>query len=193
MSALSAIEAQVVAGPESADADGSGFEGRQRRLVVVGRVVAAEAASSAGRAGGAGKPRSSSIRPPARSCPVAAPAGPARARTMRPVARAERSPIRLTRRGKAVVAGLVVTGLTVLALLVTLLASSGAEATNHGRPGAGYQGMREVVVRPGQTLWSIASAAEPTADPRIVIQEIMTANALTSTDIASGQLLWVPR
>ena len=86
-----------------------------------------------------------------------------------------------------------VTGLTVLALLVTMLASSGAQATNHGAPDAGYQGMREIVVRPGQTLWSIASAAEPTADPRIVIQEIMTANALTSTDIAAGQLLWVPR
>jgi hypothetical protein len=101
--------------------------------------------------------------------------------------------LRLTRRGKAVLAVLVVTGLTVLALLVTALVSSGAQATNRGAPDAGYRGMREVVVRPGQTLWSIASAAEPTADPRIVIQEIMTANALTSTDVAAGQLLWVPR
>jgi LysM repeat protein len=87
----------------------------------------------------------------------------------------------------------VVTGLTVLALLVTMLASSGAQATNHGSPDAGYRGMHEIVVRPGQTLWSIASSAEPAADPRVVIQEIMTANALTSTDIAAGQLLWVPR
>ena len=109
------------------------------------------------------------------------------------LAQAERSPLRLTRRGKAVLAVLLVTGLTVLALLVTTLVSSGAQATNHGAPDAGYRGMREVVVRPGQTLWSIASAAEPTADPRIVIQEIMTANALTSTDVTAGQLLWVPR
>jgi LysM repeat protein len=53
--------------------------------------------------------------------------------------------------------------------------------------------MRQVVVRQGQTLWSIASAAEPSADTRVVVQEIMTANALTSGDISTGQLLWVPR
>jgi Tfp pilus assembly protein FimV len=92
-----------------------------------------------------------------------------------------------------VVACLLVTGLTVGALLISLLASGGAQATNHGQAGAGYQGMRQVVVRPGQTLWSIASAAEPSADTRVVVQEIMTANALTGGDISAGQLLWVPR
>jgi hypothetical protein len=107
--------------------------------------------------------------------------------------RASREPIRLTRRGRVVVTSLLVAGLTVCALLISLLASGGAQATNHGQPKAGYQGMREVVVRPGQTLWSIASAAEPSADTRVVVQEIMTANALTSVDISAGQLLWVPR
>jgi hypothetical protein len=92
-----------------------------------------------------------------------------------------------------VVACLLVTGLTVGALLISLLASGGAQATNHGQARAGYQGMRQVVVRQGQTLWSIASAAEPSADTRVVVQEIMTANALTSGDISTGQLLWVPR
>jgi hypothetical protein len=86
-----------------------------------------------------------------------------------------------------------VSGLTVVALLITLLASGGARATNHGQASAGYQGMRQIVVRPGQTLWSIASAAEPSADTRVVVQEIMTANALTSGGISAGQLLWVPR
>jgi Tfp pilus assembly protein FimV len=86
-----------------------------------------------------------------------------------------------------------VTGLTVSALLISLLASGGAQATNHGQQRAGYQDMREIVVRPGQTLWSIASAAEPSADTRVVVQEIMTANALTSVSISAGRLLWVPR
>jgi len=86
-----------------------------------------------------------------------------------------------------------VTGLTVGALLISLLASGGAQATNNGQARAGYQGMHQIVVRPGQTLWSIASAAEPSADTRVVVQEIMTANALTSGDINAGQLLWVPR
>ena len=53
--------------------------------------------------------------------------------------------------------------------------------------------MHQIVVQPGQTLWSIASAAEPTADPRAVIQQIMSVNALSGTNIQAGQLLWVPR
>jgi Tfp pilus assembly protein FimV len=83
--------------------------------------------------------------------------------------------------------------LTVAALVIMLAMSGGAQATNHGRARAGYQGMREIVVQPGQTLWSIASTAEPSVDPRVVVQEIMSANAMTSASISSGQLLWVPR
>ena len=52
--------------------------------------------------------------------------------------------------------------------------------------------MHQVVVQPGQTLWSIAAAAEPAADPRTVVQEIMSANALGSPAISAGQQLWVP-
>jgi hypothetical protein len=92
-----------------------------------------------------------------------------------------------------VVAALAIVCTTVVVLLASLLASGGAQASNHGQPGAVYQGMHQVVVQPGQTLWSIASAAEPTADPRSVIQEIMSVNALNGTDIQAGQLLWVPR
>jgi hypothetical protein len=36
-------------------------------------------------------------------------------------------------------------------------------------------------------------SADPSADTRVVVQEIMTANAMTSADISAGQLLWVPR
>jgi Tfp pilus assembly protein FimV len=91
------------------------------------------------------------------------------------------------------VAALVLAGVTVAVLLLTLLAPGGAQATNHGPARAGFQGMHKIVVQPGQTLWSIAAAAVPTADPRTVIQEIMSANALPSATIGAGQLLWVPR
>jgi LysM repeat protein len=53
--------------------------------------------------------------------------------------------------------------------------------------------MRQVVVQPGQTLWSIASAAEPSADPRGVIEQIMSVNDLTSTKLPVGEEIWVPR
>jgi hypothetical protein len=143
-------------------------------------------------AGGASMPPSSSIT--AGSRPVAAgPAVVSGTVLARRQAGKSRTPIRLTRRGRLVVACLLVTGLTVAALLISVLASGGAQATNHGQVRAGYQGMRQIVVRPGQTLWSIASAAEPSADPRAVIQEIITANALPSPAISAGQLLWVPR
>ena len=137
---------------------------------------------------------------PARPAPARpAPARPApAARTPRPElsrARAAGVPtrLRLTRRGRIVVAALVIAGVTVAALLITFLASGGAQATNHGQARAGYQSMHKIVVQPGQTLWSIASTAEPSADPRIVVQEIMTANALTGPAVEAGQLLWVPR
>jgi hypothetical protein len=100
--------------------------------------------------------------------------------------------LRLTRRGRIVVAALVLAAVIAAALLITLLASGGAQATSHGQARGGYQGMHQVVVQPGQTLWSIAAAAEPTADPRTVIQEIMAANALGNSAISAGQLLWVP-
>ena len=102
--------------------------------------------------------------------------------------------VRLTRRGRAVVAGAAML-LALLALALVLLSTAGgAQASGRGLPpGAVYRGMTQVVVRPGQTLWSIASAAEPGADPRVIIQQIVAANALSGATIQAGQLLWVPR
>jgi LysM domain-containing protein len=102
------------------------------------------------------------------------------------------TPLRLTVRGRAVVAVLAVTVLSAVVLLLTTLVSGHAQATNQGEPRGGYQGMHQIVVRPGQTLWSIAAAAEPSADARNVVQEIMSVNALAGPTITTGQLLWVP-
>jgi hypothetical protein len=192
MSAPSAIEAATLGGPDTTDPASTGIRGRKPHLVIVTPTAGRAPAEGPVRAGGARKPRSCSIPPGGRQ--DAAARVVVRGTVLeRRQARRSRAPVRLTRRGRLVVASLLVTGLTVCALLLSMLASGGAQATNHGQPGAGYQGMRQVVVRPGQTLWSIASAAEPSADTRVVVQEIMTANALTSVDISAGQLLWVPR
>jgi LysM domain len=103
-------------------------------------------------------------------------------------------PVRLTRRGRAVVAGLTILAATAVALLLWLSLAGGAQASSHGQPArAGYRGMTQIVVRPGQTLWSIASAAQPSTDPRIVIQQIIDTNALGGNTIRAGQLLWVPK
>jgi hypothetical protein len=81
--------------------------------------------------------------------------------------------------------------LAVLAWLA--IAARAAQAAEGGSaPGAVYQNLTSVVVHPGQTLWSIASQAEPTADPRIVMQQIIDLNALRGTSVEPGQRLWVP-
>ena len=99
-------------------------------------------------------------------------------------------PLRLTRRGRVVVA-------VVAALLVTvisLLATGAAQATNHGpSSGAARHGLVQVVVRPGQSLWSVAEKAAPDRDTRAVIQQIIDLNSLTGDTVSAGQQLWVPR
>src|SRR5580698_2088227 len=104
---------------------------------------------------------------------------------VRPVA----GPLRLTRRGRAVVAA-------AAALLMAVLTFAGtAQATNRPpSPGSpGNQNVAQVVVGPGESLWSVAESADPGQDTRLVIQQIIELNALTGYVIVVGQHLWVPR
>ena len=58
---------------------------------------------------------------------------------------------------------------------------------------AAQQSLAQVTVRPGQSLWSVAESADPDADTRAVIQQIIELNALTGNVVFAGQRLWVPR
>jgi hypothetical protein len=103
-------------------------------------------------------------------------------------------PVRLTRRGRIVVAVLLTAAALLVAVPLWLTAAARAQATSGGSPaGAVYQNLTPVVVHPGESLWSIALRAEPTADPRIVVHQIMELNALSGTGIEPGERLWVPR
>ena len=113
---------------------------------------------------------------------AARPARPPRART--------RPRTRLTRRGRIVVSVLV------LALMLLLVArawiaggAARAEAAGNGGPppSAVYRNLRSVTVEPGESLWTIATQAEPNADPRGVIQEIIDLNALSGTSVQPGR------
>ena len=106
-----------------------------------------------------------------------------------------RNAVRLTRRGRIVVTVmLTAVSLSLVVLAWLAIAARTAQAADGGRsPGAVYQNLTSVVVHPGQTLWSIASQAEPTADPRIVMRQIIDLNALHGTSVVPGQRLWVPR
>lgn len=76
-----------------------------------------------------------------------------------------------------------------------LAAAPGAQAAGSGASsGAVHRNLAEVVVRPGQTLWAIAVRADPSADPRVVVRQIVELNALPSgTFVQPGDRLWVPR
>ena len=50
-----------------------------------------------------------------------------------------------------------------------------------------------MTVRPGQSLWSVAETADPRADTRAVIQQIVELNGLSGDVVFAGQRLWVPR
>ena len=63
-------------------------------------------------------------------------------------------------------------------------------------PGIGPQPGRyaaKVEVRPGQSLWSLAEAYDPDADPRLVVQQIQQLNSMTGDQVQPGEVLWMPR
>jgi hypothetical protein len=118
---------------------------------------------------------------------------PLRGSAVAPSAASRPAPLRLTRRGRRLAATLAVGAATLALILGWLVLAGGAQAADHGVPGAGHAGMARVVVQPGQTLWAIAAAADPGADPRAVVAEIMQVNALSTAAIQPGEQLWVPK
>jgi hypothetical protein len=99
-------------------------------------------------------------------------------------------PLRLTRRGRVVVT----VAAALLLTVISLLAAGVAQATNDGpSPRAARQNLVQVIVRPGQSLWSVAESADPGQDTRAVIQQIIDLNSLNGDTVFAGQHLWVPR
>lgn len=117
------------------------------------------------------------------------------ARTRTATRRSQRpGAIRLTRRGRRVVAGFVMLVVIATATVLWMTAAGSVQASSQGGTSAPpYQGMTQVVVRPGQTLWSIAATAEPSANTWAVVQQITEVNALNGTAVHAGQQLWVPK
>lgn len=94
-------------------------------------------------------------------------------------------PLRLTRRGRRLVAGLsLATGLGVAALTATVV--------DGGAGGLQLAGDSSVVVQSGDTLWSIAADAAPEEDTRAVVDAIMAVNGLDGVGLVPGQVLQLP-
>lgn len=99
--------------------------------------------------------------------------------------------LNLTRRGRFVFIGLpVITGAAALiAVAVIFLMPTTVHA---GTDPLGNPATRTVTVQPQQSLWEIARAADPQRDTREVMDDIVELNDLSSSALASGQLLEVP-
>jgi len=122
------------------------------------------------------------------------PARAGMARSLEAGSRPVRTRVRLTRRGRIVVAGLITASMVLVAALAWLAGTAKADAAGSGLPSSAvYHSLRSVVVLPGQSLWSIATQYEPGSDPRNVIQEIVDLNALNGTSVQPGEHLWLPR
>ncbi len=95
-------------------------------------------------------------------------------------------PLRLTRRGRAVLRALV------LLLLVALLSTAGLALARRADAADPLAPVRYHVVLPGETLWGIATRLDPSADPRETIAELVETNHLPSAAVGAGQRLILP-
>jgi hypothetical protein len=106
--------------------------------------------------------------------------------TIRPGIRRS-APVRLTRRGRAVVV-LTLTGGLLGGAFTAASASFAGATTGDQQPPQ----LRHVVVHRGDTLWRIASQAAPGSDPRATVQRIVDLNGLTDAPLVPGQQLVLP-
>jgi nucleoid-associated protein YgaU len=105
---------------------------------------------------------------------------------MRPAGSARPSPLRLTARGRRLVAVLV------LALGVAMV-TLGDAVLGGDEDGLELMGTTSVVVERGDTLWSIARSVAGDRDVREVIDGIQGLNRLDGAEITPGQILRLPR
>jgi hypothetical protein len=97
--------------------------------------------------------------------------------------------LRLTARGRRVVAFLV--ALPVIVALALAVIGGGA-ALASGTASAPGHSFAEITVMSGETLWSIAEDIAPEADPRDVVTQISRLNALEGGSVAAGQRIAIP-
>ena len=97
------------------------------------------------------------------------------------------APLRLTERGRRVVAGLSISiGLCIAAGTAVTVELGGADGELQ------LAGVSTVVVQPGDTLWDIARSVAPEEDPRAVVDAIVELNGLHSVDLMPGAELQLP-
>jgi len=107
----------------------------------------------------------------------------------RTTAAAARTRLRLTVRGRRLLAAIAAVP-AVVALALAILGGGAALASRDvGMPADSFQ---TVTVLSGDSLWSIAEEVAPRADPRDVVDAMMRLNALDDATVTVGQRLAIP-
>ncbi|QDZ13524.1 LysM peptidoglycan-binding domain-containing protein [Humibacter ginsenosidimutans] len=94
---------------------------------------------------------------------------------------------RLTRRGRVVLAVLLV-----LPLMIGGAMFAANSAAIAGVDGTSSVTFRHVTVQSGDSLWSIAERVAPGSDPRDVVSAIVDLNGLSSSMVQAGEQLAIP-
>ncbi len=97
--------------------------------------------------------------------------------------------LRITRRGRAVLTLLIAIPLAIGAAVTGVGALGAAAGTGSNGSGATFH---YVTVESGESLWQVAQAVAPTADPRDVVANILSLNDLSSGEVQPGQRLAIP-
>ncbi|WP_426560762.1 LysM peptidoglycan-binding domain-containing protein [Angustibacter sp. McL0619] len=100
------------------------------------------------------------------------------------VAPAPTAALRLTRRGRLVITGMLASAAIVASLFVGGVGLAGTDSAPVPT--------RYVTVAPGETLWAIAGEVAPSVDRRDTVQRILELNALPSALVQAGQRIAVP-
>ncbi|MCZ3390260.1 MAG: LysM peptidoglycan-binding domain-containing protein [Actinomycetia bacterium] len=101
--------------------------------------------------------------------------------------------VRLTRRGRLALVGLLAALAFALVSLGQVAASAGpAGSDGSADAGASTPVSTTWVVQPGETLWVIAELVDPQTDPRETVARIAAMNNLPSSSVQAGQELQIP-
>jgi hypothetical protein len=95
--------------------------------------------------------------------------------------------VRLTRRGRLLLALMVL----VVAVAAAVLLTGGGSAAAGADPARGTTAT-VVTVRPGETIWAIAERVAPDRDPRDTVQAILDLNGLQTSQVRVGTALRLP-
>ncbi|MFZ9250569.1 MAG: LysM peptidoglycan-binding domain-containing protein [Actinobacteria bacterium] len=109
--------------------------------------------------------------------------------SLAPLEKQRKSQVRLTPRGRLVARSAVVASLSIL---LAASASFITGATAGSKESAVSTPYALITVKPGETLWSIASVLAAHGDRRDLVAEISEINHLKSPELQAGQRIYIP-